>query len=775
MSSTKREKPVYSLRSENRFRLDPTFVAEYVGKQPAWGFGLLSYVTFKRTYARRIAEAQLAEEASLYLKMPEAEATALAASSTQTTEEYWQTCVRVVEGVSSILKQHVRDTGQPWSDDEEQRHAQEMFRRMWDFKFTPPGRGFWGMGTEALEYKGSAILNNCGFSSTKRLSDNFAEPFCTLMDYSMLGVGMGFDVKGAGTVRLQTPARSDNTHVVQDTREGWIHAVRLVLNAYTGTGELPAAFNFDGIRKEGLPLKTFGGTSSGPGPLVRLLDKLTALCEQYIGRFVDARFIVDAMNLIGVCVVAGNVRRSSEIALGDPDDADFMSLKNNNDLNDLFAKQYDLASATPEWTALQAKVQKRRVSQQGLSVLDEKYSEVQTKIDKLAKKQSEVLAKLPAWLELQQQINAHPLMTHRWASNNTVMCEVGKTNYGPIIENTIRNGEPGLAWPEIFKAYGRLVDVPNHKDRNAEGFNPCGEQTLHHMELCCLVETYPTKHTDLADFLATLKCAYRYAKAVTLVPTHNPKTNAVMVRNRRIGTSMAGIAEMYSKLGLTECIRWWSAGYQEICAWDVEYSGWLGVNESIKKTSIKPGGTTPLLVGVEGGLKLPTAQYYMRTIRIDHISPLVKALQDAGYRVERDRTTPRTMVVYFPCKAPDGVRLATETTVWEQAAIFTALQRYWSDNMVSATLTFQSHEAQDLARLVQAYEGQWKCVSFLPLSTHGFLQAPYTPCTKEQYEEARAKLSPVTFDGLTVSHDTEDKFCSGGLCELPTVRGSDLK
>ena len=156
----------------------------------------------------------------------------------------------------------------------------------------------------------------------------------------------------------------------------------------------------------------------------------------------------------------------------------------------------------------------------------------------------------------------------------------------------------------------------------------------------------------------------------------------------------------------------------------------------------------------------------MRTIRIDHISPLVKALKAAGYRVEPDRTTPRTMVVYFPCKAPDGVCLATETSVWEQAAIFTALQRYWSDNMVSATLTFRPEEAKDLTRLLYAYEGQWKCVSFLPLSTHGFLQAPYTPCTKEQYEAARAKLSPVEFDGLTINHDAEDKFCSGGICEI---------
>ena len=761
MASTPREKPVYSLRPENRFHLDPTFVRQFVGEQPAWGYGLLSYVTYKRTYARRVTKEEIMQQACLYLE------TDLDPQNIhQTTEEYWQTCVRVVEGVSSILKQHVRDTGQPWRDEEEQHHAQEMFLRMWAFKFTPPGRGLWGMGTPALELKGSAILNNCGFVSTERLADSFSEPFCTLMDYSMLGVGMGFDLLGSGQVWLRQAARSEDTFVVPDTREGWIEAVRILLNAYAGQGALPQRWDFSKIRKEGLPLKTFGGTASGPGPLMKLLEKLEELCARYVDRFVDGTFITDVMNLIGVCVVAGNVRRSSEIALGSPGDAAFLALKNNDDLNALFGKQYETAAANPEWAALEKKVQKIRASLVGLSVLDEKYADIQAKIDKLTKAQNAILIQLPEWRDRQVEINQHPLMTHRWASNNTVMCELGNTNYAAIMEHTLRNGEPGYAWPQVFKQFGRLADPLNNKDKNAKGFNPCGEQTLHDQELCCLVETYPTKHESLDDFLMTLKYAYRYAKAVTLIPTHNPKTNAVMVRNRRIGTSMAGIAEMYSKMGLPTCIRWWDLGYRLIQHWDEEYSAWLGVNLSIKTTSIKPGGTTPLLVGVEGGLKLPTSQYYMRTIRIDHISPLIPALRDAGYRVERDRTTPRTMVVYFPCKAPDGVRLATETTVWEQAAIFTALQRHWSDNMVSATLTFQPHEAKDLARLIEAHEGQWKCVSFLPLSTHGFLQAPYTPCTKEQYEEARAKLSPVRFDGLIINHDAEDKFCSGGICEV---------
>lgn len=1085
------ERRVYVLRDENRFRLSPEFVRRYVGQQPAWGYGLLSYVTYKRTYARRVTQAQLEAESLRYFGVP------LAVGSTQTSEEFWQTCVRVVEGVSSIIKQHVRDTGQTWSDDEEQHHAQEMFRRIWAFKFTPPGRGLWGMGTEALELKGSAILNNCGFESTEFLAADFADPFCTLMDYSMLGVGMGFDILGAGTITLQEPFHGVNKHTIPDTREGWIDAVRITLNAFVGKGELPGGWDFSKIRREGKPLKTFGGTASGPGPLKKLLAEVERLCRAEIGRPVSSTFIVDVMNVIGVCVVAGNVRRSSEIAIADAEDKEFQTLKDNTQLLRWLEEQDAIAKADHKWARLQRQITKIETDRAAanVGVLDPAYAGYQTAIDKRKASQKRRLKNLEAWVFVNRQVQEHPLMTHRWASNNTVVCKVGRTNYTPLVENTIRNGEPGYAWPEIFQAYGRLADPPNFKDKKAKGFNPCvvsdtrvltrsgyakigelvgrhlevwngrewswvtpkvtgvdepivrvllsngvqvdctlyhkwilaperagasetlvaaselqvgdslakftmpvveggsdweeaythgfycgdgqtaqsgsrgvllygvkkallpflagavpgnsderdrqyvglprdlppkftvrhdlsvtarlnwlaglldaagcalqnpnsvmlqlsstelgflnevrlmlttlgvqakvavereagprslpdgvggskdyfcqtgyrllvnasdtytlvrlglkthcldlpakkpqrdarrfdtvvsvtphgtaakvycfneplahrgtfegvvtgqcGEQTLHARELCCLVELYPTKHTDLDDFLATIKYAYRYAKAVTLVPTHNQKTNAVMVRNRRIGTSMAGVAELYSKLGLAECVRWWDAGYKAICEWDAEYSGWLGVNESIKKTSIKPGGTTPLLVGVEGGLKLPTSAFYMRTIRLDHTSPLVAALREAGYRVEPDRTTPRTTVAYFPCKAPDGARLAADTTLWEQAAVFTALQRYWSDNMVSATLTFQPHEAQDITRVLQAYEGLWKCVSFLPLSTHGYLQAPYIPCTQEQYDQARAQLKPLSFDGLLVNHDSEDKFCSGGICEIPVAK-----
>jgi len=297
----------------------------------------------------------------------------------------------------------------------------------------------------------------------------------------------------------------------------------------------------------------------------------------------------------------------------------------------------------------------------------------------------------------------------------------------------------------------------------------CGEQSLEHMELCCLVETFPTNHDTLEDYKQTLKFAYLYAKVVTCITTHNTKTNAVMGRNRRIGTSQAGIMRMYLEQGMSECIRWWDAGYKFLKQLDEDYSGWMGVPASIKITSVKPGGTIPLLVGEEGGMKSTISEYYMRTIRMDHNSSLVKVLANAGFRVEPDQTTPRSSVVYFPVHSPSK-RYAKDITIWEQMALLVNLQTYWSDNMVSATITFQPHEAQDIARVLEIYKGKFKAVSFLPYSDHQYAQAPYIPCTKEEYEYAMSKISKIDFSAIDNSsvHEVvaEDKFCSSDKCEI---------
>jgi ribonucleotide reductase alpha subunit len=108
-------------------------------------------------------------------------------------------------------------------------------------------------------------------------------------------------------------------------------------------------------------------------------------------------------------------------------------------------------------------------------------------------------------------------------SNNSVMVNVG-TDFSKIVDGIILNGEPGVIWEDVSKAYGRLGDPINNKDHRIMGYNPCAEQSLESYEMCTLVETYLNRHESKEDYLRTLKFAYLYAKTVTLLPTHWEET-----------------------------------------------------------------------------------------------------------------------------------------------------------------------------------------------------------------------------------------------------------
>jgi len=648
----------------NDFKLSDAFISKYEGKQPEWG--PLGYITYKRTYARPIENR---------------------------TEEYWETCKRVVEGTYNIQKWHCEKHHLPWQGNKAQRSAQEMYRLMWEMKFLPPGRGLWMMGTDFIWKKGGAALNNCSFISTKELNVDFADPFCFLMDMSMLGVGVGGDTKGAGLITIRAPRQGDYTYVVEDSREGWVELIRTILNAYAGKGSLPKAIDYTKLRAYGEPIKGFGGTSSGPAPLQRLAQTdIPAILDPLEDEDLTSEAIVDIFNAIGKCVVSGNVRRSAEIMFGYPDDETFLDLKN-------------------------PKTNKKR---------------------------------LQDW---------------RWASNNSIFAEIGM-DYGHVAERTAANGEPGYFWLETARQYGRLADPPDGKDILIEGCNPCSEQSLESYELCCLVETFPGRHATYDEYERTLKFAYLYAKTVTLLPTHNERTNAVMLRNRRIGTSQSGIAQSMARHGVRQHFQWCDDGYKYIKHMDGVYRKWLCVPESVKVTSVKPSGTVSLLPGATPGVHFPYGEYYWRTIRFDKGSELVEALSKAGYRVV-DGETETTAIVYFPVKEENFYRSRGDVSIWEQLEIAAQMQHYWADNQVSVTITFKEEEAPLIKQALEFYETRLKSVSFLPLMDHGYKHAPYQPMTKGDYDKAVQKLKPLKLKKSTETVGFDHKFCDSDSCEIP--------
>ncbi len=652
-------------RLRERFTLDPEFVAQYKGRQPDWG--PLGYVTYKRTYARILP------------------------GENGRTEEYWETVRRVVEGCYTIQLNHCRGLKLPWSMSKAQRSAQEMFRLIWDFKFLPPGRGLWMMGSDYIWERGSAALNNCAFVSTDEIQVSLAEPFCFLMDMSLLGVGVAFDTKGAGKITIVEPVRVDETFVVEDSKEGWCDLVRCVLESYAGTRPRPKFIDYSQIRPEGSPIKTFGGIAPGPKPLMDCIQNIDRVLEPRLGERISSTDITDLMNVIGKCVVSGGVRRTAELALGEPTDTEYLTLKD-----------------------------------------PQKHEE-----------------KLKEW---------------RWASNNSVSAGIGM-DYMQVGTQTAKNGEPGYFWIDNARAFGRLKDGENWIDAKVAGTNPCAEQSLESYEICNLVETFPSRHETFEEYKRTLKFAYLYAKTVTLVPTHNERTNAIMLRNRRIGLSQSGIIESFERHGRRAHFDWCDRGYKYIGSLDKIYSQWLCIPESIKKTSVKPSGTVSLLPGVTPGIHYPHSQYYMRTIRIDKTSPLIEPIKRAGYRVEESVYGDNTWVVYFPVESNEFDRSKRDVSVWEQVENIAQMQYYWADNQVSATVTFTPEEAKDIPRILELYETRLKSISFLPVKDHNYPQAPYQEITGETFHMAVARLGHLDFSSLN-TNEAEDLFCDGDKCEI---------
>jgi adenosylcobalamin-dependent ribonucleoside-triphosphate reductase len=664
------------------FRFDDSFLEDFKTRTPAWGFAMgggnyLGEYAFYTKYSRVKADGNK--------------------------ERFYECLRRVIEGMYSIQKDHALRNRLPWNEQQARLSAQEAYIRAFDGKWSPPGRGFWMMGTEFVNGRGdSSALQNCGFLSTKFISTEYAEPFVTLMNMSMLGVGVGFDTLGAGTIELHEPTPVNHPYqkptIIEDSREGWCKATAQLLNSFFKPGKREVSFDFSDIRPAGSVIQGFGGTSAGPRPLKQLHRRLRSLLGMRRGQSITSTDIVDIMNMIGKCVVAANVRSSAEIALGDPYDSEFLQLK--------------------DW-----RVNPERMGYDGWG----------------------------------------------YTSNNSVIVRQGD-DLSHLAEQIQLNGEPGIFWLDTIRTKGRMVDGWNEKDHRAMGVNPCGEQPLENHELCTLVETFPTKHSDLNDYVRTLKFAYLYGKSVTLLATQWPRTNEVMIRNRRIGTSMTGIAEFAEARGWAELKRWQNEGYAIIREWDETYSEWLGVRESIRVTTVKPSGTVSLLFGVTPGCHWPKERgYYVRTVRETVNSPVVEIMRRAGYRVEPNKMNPTMgVVIYLPVVGPD-IRSDSEVSIWEKVSLAEHCQRYWSDNSVSVTASFDpKREGGEIDAILRAFDGRLKSLSFLPSEEGVYAQAPYQKVTQEEWQIMHNSIMPIDWAALygEAIEPEGERFCSNDVCEV---------
>lgn len=180
-----------------------------------------------------------------------------------------------------------------------------------DLKVLPSMRSIMTAG-EALDRTHVAAYN-CSY-----LPIDSSRSFDEAMYILLCGTGVGFSCEEKYVNQLPvvpTLEMSDKVITVQDSKEGWCEAYRLLI-ARMYAGIIPK-WDVSLVRPAGTPLKTFGGRASGPAPLVALFDYTVNKFKNAQGRKLSPIECHDIMCKIGEVVVVGGVRRSAMISLGD--------------------------------------------------------------------------------------------------------------------------------------------------------------------------------------------------------------------------------------------------------------------------------------------------------------------------------------------------------------------------------------------------------------------------------------------------------------------------
>jgi len=358
-------------------------------------------------------------------------------------------------------------------------------------------------------------------------------------------------------------------------------------------------------------------------------------------------------------------------------------------------------------------------------------------------------------------------ISYGWAVNNTILFEnkedCDELNLLNICENIKKNGEPGIGYLDNMKNYSRMCDKPDYKDIRAQGCNPCAEQTLESMEVCNLVEVFLNKIDNFDEFIEVLEYAFLYGKIITMVKTHDEKTNKIIRRNRRIGCSLSGIAQFLAKNNIEVLKEWLNKGYHHLKMFDRKISKILNINESIKITSVKPSGTISLLTNASPGVHFPLANYYIRRVRLIRFDPLIQQYEKMGYNIVDDIVIKENVIVEFPICIGENVEC--DVSLERQFEVAMLMQMYWSDNQTSVTLSFDSDiDKKYLASLIYKNKHIIKCISFLPKTKDVYPQMPYEAITKQEYELMIRNITNKQI--IDVQKTKPSLFCDSEKCSI---------
>ncbi|MDR3547630.1 MAG: ATP cone domain-containing protein [Candidatus Pacebacteria bacterium] len=551
---------------------------------------------------------------------------------------------------------------------------------------------------------------NCSYIAPSKLED-----FAEVMYISMCGTGVGYSVESANIQALpqiasQTGEKLD-THVVEDSKEGWCDALTLGLKTWYGGKDID--FDYSLIRPAGARLQTMGGKASGPEPLRSLLafarERILARQGRRL-RNIDAH---DMLCKIGECVVAGGVRRSAMISLSDLDDELVRD-----------AKKGEFWNANPQ-----------RSIANNSAVYTEKPSNEEF---------------MDEWVALMKSGAG----------------ERGIFNRGSLITQLPERR---------IKFWEETGYVKNGHVSGPVGTNPCGEIILKSKQFCNLSEVVAraddteetlVRKARLATILGT------YQSTLTNLGYLSKEWTDNCEAERLLGVSITGQwdSKAVRNADVLEKMRKETIKTNKKYAERFGVNASTAI--TCVKPSGTVSQTLGVASGMHPR-HAPYYIRRIRISATDSLFKMLRD-QGVPYHPEVGQTeeTANTFVLEFPVKSPDGAINKDDISAIDQLEHWKLVKEHYTEHNPSVTISIGEDEWIRVANWV--YEN-WEIVgglSFLPRSNHVYRLAPYETINKEQYEELAKRFTGLDFGKLYAYERTDETemkkelACVSGACEI---------
>jgi ribonucleoside-triphosphate reductase len=270
--------------------------------------------------------------------------------------------------------------------------------------------------------------------------------------------------------------------------------------------------------------------------------------------------------------------------------------------------------------------------------------------------------------------------------------------------------------------------------------------------------------------VAALDYATFFASTVALLPSHDPTTNAVVARNRRIGVSVSGVADWIDAVSFSKVHRWLDDGYARVRRNNRQLAMDAGVPESIRVTTVKPSGTISLLPWVSPGMHHPVKKRFIRRINVAANDPVSERLIGAGVPWEPNDHDLNTLVFEFPMESANRgrTRSVDQVPFAEQCSLASFMARVWADNAVSFTGTINHDDMAHAERIITMTLPTVKALSALvnQESEKKYRQLPYEAISVEEYTRRANAIQTIDWSDFSGSDGIDSKYCDGDACAV---------